>query len=65
MLTGPKISSGVENLDIRYSNEAALRKAIFSLLATIDFATPGGPSSMMLSPARAASSDRLISVSFS
>lgn len=65
MLTGPKISSGVENRDMRYSKERALAKASFSLLAIIDFATPGGPSSKMLSPERAASSARLISVCLS
>ena len=63
--TGPKISSGVENRDIRYSKLLAFLNAAFSLLATIDFATPGGPSMMMLSPATAASSDRATSVSFS
>ena len=65
ILTGPKISSGVENLDIRYSNDFASLNANFSRLATIDFATPGGPSNMMLSPASAARRDKASSVSFS
>ena len=61
MLMGPKISSGVENLDIRYSNEEASVKAVFIRRAIIDFATPGGPSRRMLSPERAASKAMLIS----
>ena len=65
MLTGPNISSGVENLDIKYSNDVAPPKAFFSRRATIDFATPGGPSNKMLSPANAANSARAISVFFS
>ena len=39
--------------------------AVFNCRATILFATPGGPSRMILSPARAARSDKDISVSFS
>ena len=65
MLTGPKISSGVENRDIRYSNDRAPLKAHFSRLATIDLATPGGPSRIMLSPASAAHRASAISLSFS
>ena len=63
--TGPKISSGVEKRDIRYSKLLALLKAAFSRLATIDFAIPGGPRMIMLSPAMAANSANAISVSFS
>ena len=63
--TGPNISSGVENLDMRYSNDRALRNALFSLRATMLFATPGGPRRIILSPAIAARRDRLISESFS
>ena len=65
MLTGPKISSGVEKRDIRYSNALASTKALFNRRATIDFATPGGPSNKILSPAKAASKDKPISASFS
>ena len=65
ILTGPNISSGVEKRDIRYSKASALTKASFNRRATMDLATPGGPRSRMLSPARAASKDKLISVSFS
>ena len=65
ILTGPNISSGVEKRDIRYSNDFASLNADFNRLATIDFATPGGPSRMMLSPASAARRDKANSVSFS
>ena len=65
MLTGPNISSGVEKRDIRYSNALASTKALFNRRATIDFATPGGPSNKILSPAKAASKDKPISASFS
>ena len=65
ILMGPNISSGVENLDIRYSNPRASLKHDFSRLATIDFAVPGSPSIMILSPASAAISASATSVSFS
>ena len=65
MLTGPNISSGVLKRDIRYSNDRASLNASFSLLATIDLATPGGPSNITLSPASAAISESESSVSFS
>ena len=65
ILTGPKISSGVENLDMRYSKHEAPTKASFNLRATIDFAIPGGPNKAMFSPAIAASRPSLISNSFS
>jgi hypothetical protein len=44
MDTGPKISSGVLNRFIRYSNERPSRKANLSLRAMRLLATPGGPS---------------------
>lgn len=65
MLTGPNISSGVENRDMRYSNDRAPEKAEVSRCATIDLAIPGGPNKIILSPAIAASNAILISVSFS
>lgn len=65
METGPNISSGVENRDMRYSNALASLKTIFSRLATILLAVPGGPNRKMLSPAMAARSARLIMCSFS
>ena len=65
MLTGPNISSGVEKRDMRYSKAEALAKASLSRRAIIDLATPGGPSSRMLSPANEASRARAISFSFS
>ena len=65
MDTGPKISSGVLNLDIRYSKALAPRKASFRRRATILLATPGGPSRKMLSPAMADSSERAMTCSFS
>lgn len=65
MLTGPNISSGVEKRDIRYSNARALANTSFKRLATIDLATPGGPSNKMLSPASEANRESAISFSFS
>src|SRR5574344_1123914 len=65
MLTGPKISSGVEKRDIRYSKLCASLKANFNRRAIILLATPGGPNKMILSPAKAANKARAISDSFS
>ena len=65
MDTGPNISSGVLKRDIRYSKERPFRKADFSLLATMLFAVPGGPSRKILSPATAAKRDRESTCSFS
>ena len=43
MEMGPNISSGVENLFMRYSNDVEFLKADLSLLAMRDLATLGGP----------------------
>lgn len=50
METGPNISSGVLNLDIRYSNALFSLNAYLSLRATKLLATPGGPNRKILSP---------------
>ena len=65
METGPKISSGVLNLDIKYSKALACLNANFNLRATILFATPGGPNKKILSPAMAESNDKAMTCSFS
>jgi hypothetical protein len=50
---------------MRYSNELEFLNADFSRLAIIDFATPGGPSKIILSPASAANIESDSSLSFS
>ena len=65
ILTGPNTSSGVENLDIRYSNELASLKTFLMERAIMDLATPGGPRIRILSPAIAASRANLSSHSLS
>ena len=60
ILTGPKISSGVENLLMRYSNPVLFLKAILSRLAIMLLPTPGNPKRNIDSPANELSSDRAI-----
>ena len=58
ILIGPKISSGVLNLLIKYSKLTPSRKAYLRRRAIKLLPTPGGPSRKMLSPATAVNNAR-------